>query len=275
MRKLSINKTAGKGPGRIRSSLKKRILVQDQGGREFQPGGASEANAHRGKYMLYFEDLEQAPNAEIGPKDFFESGYSRFAGILGITLALFFCLGWSDSWEGIRGAADDVASISAEFVQEKHLPILARPLVSRGVFYFSKPDSLRWEYRQPIRSILLMQGGTIRRYMQSGDGLKEDTGVGMQAMQFVMAEITHWFQGRFDESRVFAARLEEGKKIVLLPKEESFAKVIQRIELLLSNQPGVIDSVIIYESSDSFTRLNFENTRLNEVIPDDLFRRAG
>jgi len=46
----------------IRSYLKKRILVQDQGGREVQPGGI----------LAYFEDLNRASNAEIGPKDFFE-----------------------------------------------------------------------------------------------------------------------------------------------------------------------------------------------------------
>jgi hypothetical protein len=42
--------------------LKKRILVQNQGGRKVQPGGILE----------YFEDLNRAPNAEFGPKDFFE-----------------------------------------------------------------------------------------------------------------------------------------------------------------------------------------------------------
>ncbi len=195
--------------------------------------------------------------------------------IMGLGLALCFCLGWADSWEGIRGAADGVDAITAEFVQEKHLPILAQPLVSRGVFYFSKPESLRWEYREPVRSILLMHGGTLRRYRQSGDGLTEDAGVGLEAMQFVMTEITAWFKGEFDESRVFTARLEAGRKIVLLPREESFAKVIQKIELMLSSQPGVIDSVIIYESSDSYTRLDFKNTRLNQVVSDDLFRSAG
>jgi hypothetical protein len=47
-----------------RTYLKKRILVQNQGGREVQPGGI----------LLYFEDLNRAPNAEFGPKDFFEMG---------------------------------------------------------------------------------------------------------------------------------------------------------------------------------------------------------
>ena len=195
--------------------------------------------------------------------------------ISGLVLTLCFCIGWADTWDGIREAADQVESISAEFVQEKHLPILSRPLVSRGVFYFRKPDSLRWEYRQPVRNILLMHKGTLRRYRQSGEGLKEEAGVSLQAMQFVMAEITDWFKGRFDTSRMFTARLEADRKIVLLPREAAFEKVIQKIELQLSSQSGVIDSVIIYESRNSFTRLNFEKARLNEEIPEGFFRSAG
>jgi len=46
----------------IRSHLKNRILVQDQGGAEFQPADI----------LKYFEDLKRGPNAEVGPKDIFE-----------------------------------------------------------------------------------------------------------------------------------------------------------------------------------------------------------
>ena len=38
------------------------MLVQDQGGTEFQPAGI----------LKYVEDLKRGPNAEVGPKDFFE-----------------------------------------------------------------------------------------------------------------------------------------------------------------------------------------------------------
>ncbi len=54
-----------------------RILVQGQGGREYQTGGASEANALRGKYIGYFEDLIFALNAEIGLKDVSEIASNR------------------------------------------------------------------------------------------------------------------------------------------------------------------------------------------------------
>jgi outer membrane lipoprotein-sorting protein len=197
------------------------------------------------------------------------------AGRAGLLLALCFCTGWADTWDGIRAAADQVDSISAEFVQEKHLPILARPLISRGIFYFRKPGSLRWEYREPVRNVLLMHQGNLQRYRQSEKGLQVENGGGLQAMHFVMTEISQWFQGNFDESRMFAARLEAERKVVLLPREAAFARVIEKIELQLADRPGLIESVTIYESQDSFTRLTFEKAVLNTAIPDTVFRSVG
>lgn len=197
---------------------------------------------------------------------------NKIAALAGLLGTMCFCIGWADTWDGIRTAAEQVDSIAAEFVQTKHLPILARPLVSTGVFYFQKPDALRWEYRQPVKSILLMNDGSLQRFRQSGDELKAESGPGLEAMGFVMAEISHWLRGRFDQSRMFTARLETGRKVVLLPKEAAFARFIQKIELLLADAPGIIEAVIIYESSDSFTRLTFENTRLNTTLSPDLFR---
>jgi len=46
----------------IRSHLKNRILVQGQGGGEFQPADI----------LKYVADLKREPNAGIGPKDIFE-----------------------------------------------------------------------------------------------------------------------------------------------------------------------------------------------------------
>ncbi len=47
---------------KTKSNLKIRILVQDQGGSEFQPAGI----------LKYVEDLKRGTNAEIEPKNFFE-----------------------------------------------------------------------------------------------------------------------------------------------------------------------------------------------------------
>jgi outer membrane lipoprotein-sorting protein len=184
-------------------------------------------------------------------------------------------IGWGSSWEELKSAAGPIKSISAEFVQEKHMKILARPLVSSGVFYFQAPASLRWEYRTPLRNIILMNKDGTERYVGTEAGLVKEAGANLQAMQVVLEHITQWLDGRFDENPMFAANLEPGPKITLTPKEKSFTKMIQRIELVFSSRPGVIEAVIIHESADSFTRLVFKNVVLNPPIDDSVFRKVS
>jgi len=189
-------------------------------------------------------------------------------------LTVYMCIGWADSWEELKSAAGTVTSVKAEFVQEKHMKILARPLVSEGILLFQGPDSLRWEYTQPIQSILLLHNGKTRRFVQKDGNLIEDASASLQSMQVVVQEITQWLNGRFDDNPAFAARLEPGRKIVMTPREESFARLIQRIEIILSDRPAVITSVMIFENADSYTKLNFKDVILNQKLDDRLFREV-
>lgn len=189
-----------------------------------------------------------------------------------IPILALVCIGWADSWDALRATAVTVKSVQAEFVQEKHLPILAKPLVSKGVFYYQCPQSLRWEYRWPVKSILTMHNGRIRRFMEGPAGVTEQNGAGLDAMQVVMQEITQWLSGRFNESALFAAQLAPDGRILLTPREASFRKVIQRIELKLAEQPGMIDQVTIYESKDAYTRMTFTHTVLNRPIDEGVFQ---
>ena len=190
--------------------------------------------------------------------------------IAGIIAALL-CLGWSDSWQGLKDTAKTVNTVKAGFVQEKHMKILARPLVSRGAFLFKAPDSLRWEYKEPVESVLVMHNGRIRRFVNKDGQWVEDAAAGLQSMQVVVQQITQWLNGRFDENPSFSATLETGPKIVMIPREKALARLIGRIEIELSEQPAVIESVTIFESMDSYTRLVFQNVTLNTRLDDAAF----
>jgi outer membrane lipoprotein-sorting protein len=190
-------------------------------------------------------------------------------------IAACLSLGWGSSWEELKSATGSVKSVSAEFVQEKHMKILARPLVSSGVFYYRAPASLRWEYQAPLRNILLMDAERTERWVQTDAGLAKEAGANLQAMQIVLEQISQWLDGRFDENPMFSANLEPGPRIVMVPKEKALAKMIQRIDVLLSSRAGVIDTVTIYETEASFTRLVFKNVVLNHPIGDSIFRQAS
>lgn len=188
--------------------------------------------------------------------------------------ASFFTLGWADSFQGIRAAAGRIHSLEADFVQEKHMKILARPLIARGRFLYRSPASLRWEYHEPMQSVFLMHKGDVHRFLQSDTGWREETGAELRAMDFVFQEISNWLNGRFDENPLFTASLMPGNRIVLTPKGNGMDQFIQRIEMVMAEEPGLMKEVLIFESDDSFTRFCFIAPRLNPTLVEAVFEKV-
>ena len=192
---------------------------------------------------------------------------------------LLFCFpmpGRAASWEDVQREAAKITSISARFTQSRHMTILARPLISQGRFYFQAPDSVRWEYASPVKSILLMNRGGIKRYTLGSRGLVEDTTGSLQSMQVILREISQWSRGRFTENELFSATLKEGKepKIILAPKEKGMAKMISRIVISLSSdRPGLLESVAIFENEGNHTLFTYTDVVINMPLDESLFRK--
>lgn len=190
--------------------------------------------------------------------------------ILFIISVLASTVSWSGQQETIR---DPVVlhSVQADFSQEKHLKILVRPLVSTGRFVFQAPGSLRWEYSRPLRSVLVMHDGRIKKYVEVNGELVEERGLRLDAMQVVLGEISGWLEGNFTENASFDVSYRDERTVVLTPKKEGMRTFIQSIELGLAERAGLLDSVTIFEGADSFTRLLFSNSVLNQPVADSLF----
>ncbi len=162
-------------------------------------------------------------------------------------------------------------SVQANFLQEKHLQILAQPLTSRGVFAFQAPRSLRWEYLYPVRTLLLVHNDRIRKLVEQNGSMVDDPGLAMDSIQLVLEEITNWLAGRFTDSPAFDAAFPDERTIVLTPKDAGLAAVIDRIELRLQGEEGLLESVLITEGPDAFTRLTFSDAVLNRNLAPSLF----
>lgn len=162
-------------------------------------------------------------------------------------------------------------SIQADFTQEKHLKILSQPIISTGTFTFQRPQSLRWEYISPIRSILLMHGGEVKKFVERDGRLVEDQGMQFGSMLVVLTEISNWLDGRFTENNMFRVVRSSDQTILLTPKNQDLAGVISRIELTLADQQGNLDGITIFEGPDSYTKMRFSNRRLNRDVPISVF----
>ncbi len=171
---------------------------------------------------------------------------------------------WARSWKSLRATAAKVKAVKSEFVQKKRMPLLSRPLVSKGRFSFHHRGHLRWEYRSPLRSLLEMKNGRVRRYVWENGRFKPDARQRPDAMQVVLTEISLWLAGRFQASENFKAKLKTGAKprVILTPKKTALTRFIERIELVPSRQPGAVERVIIHEAGQATTTLEFTSCRV-------------
>jgi outer membrane lipoprotein-sorting protein len=183
---------------------------------------------------------------------------------------------WFQDWKGIRKAAATVRTIETAFVQTKTLKILRKPLVSRGVMAYRRPNNLRWEYQSPLQTLLVVHDGNVQRLIKHGATWVTDSSAKLEAMKIVLGEINLWLEGDFASSKTFRpvlrpAQAGKGAYVDLLPADPSLAKIISRIAITFAERPGTVGAIDIYEENEGVTHIAFENTRVDVAIPDQRF----
>ncbi len=195
--------------------------------------------------------------------------------LLFVLLGIFFAL-WvwaADDFEELRKSAQNIKTLSADFIQEKHLKILAKPIISKGRLYFKAPRSIRWEYLAPMKSLTLMTKGGAQVYIWSeGKWVLDKTP--NDARGIVMDEISNWFTGRFHENPAFTHTYKPGPppSVILTPKE-GVKNFISQIALRFSKTTGLVETVEIIETQDNRTRVTFKNEALNADLHENLFEK--
>jgi outer membrane lipoprotein-sorting protein len=180
----------------------------------------------------------------------------------------------TNTFEKLRKESANIKTLQANFVQKKSMKILSRPLVSDGRFYYIAPDSFRWEYVKPVKSIVIAHKNSTKRYVYSDGKIVEDKMGGAQAMKIVLNEIAGWINGRFDQNPSFTATIHEGTNtmITLTPAGQSITGMIEKIEIVLSREAATVKSVKIIEDANSFTQINFQNVKINKSINPSVFQ---
>jgi len=180
----------------------------------------------------------------------------------------------ADDFARLRKDSVRISTITADFVQKKSMKILSKPLVSEGKFYYAAPDSIRWEYSKPLKSVVISNKGSTKRYISSGGKMVEDETGGAQVMKLVLGDVAGWMNGRFDSNPSFTAVLKEGPitLITLTPVDKRMAGIVEKIEITISRKDASVKSVRIVESAAAETRIDFLNAVINKGINPSVFQ---
>jgi hypothetical protein len=126
-----------------------------------------------------------------------------------------------------------VKSQTFEFVQEKHIPALSRPLISRGRIFMNENEELIWELQSPVVSRLVISPNGISQYNGKGELTMNNTNE-----QF--AEISSLFLGIFNGNLdilktkfaiTASCSADQNWTLTLIPDNESLAAILTQLQI--------------------------------------------
>jgi len=148
--------------------------------------------------------------------------------------------------------------LSAHFREEKHIALLAAPLINEGTLYFAPPGRLVRHTERPARSTLLVEGDRIT--VGEGGEVRSLELARSPALRVFVEGFVHLLSGdREGLERDFELSFEPGDgerwRLVLRPRAVEVQRMVQRLE---ARGTGVIlDSLEIDEASSDRTVTTF------------------
>ncbi|MBQ9452886.1 MAG: outer membrane lipoprotein carrier protein LolA [Desulfovibrio sp.] len=177
--------------------------------------------------------------------------------------------------------SSQIRTLRAEFVQEKRMSLLSRPLTSNGYFCLKRKgdsterhekhalgDSLLWGYTHPLASGFIFKNGQGAFWDGSPDNCRPADKEGRMLMTAVLRHMIEWV-------RLNPAMLQSSYHIIcpdsnipelhLYPLRQS---LFSKMEVLFSADFSRVLRLTFVESNGDSVRISFKNIYLNEPLPD-------
>lgn len=175
--------------------------------------------------------------------------------------------------EKIQAVSQNANSLSSEFVQEKHISFLEDVHSSSGIFKYEKEDKLRWEYKAPYSYIVILKDGKL---LIDDEGKKNKLDIAQNIMfKKISKMISKAMSGDvLEEQKDFDPIVEENDKsykVTLTPQQKKIQNYLESIEVYFDKVSYLVQSVVMREGEDDFTKISFTNMELNGTVTEEDF----
>lgn len=174
--------------------------------------------------------------------------------------------------KNIVAANKQLNTLSADFIQYKHMDFLSKDIESSGKFYLNESKELMWKYSKPQEMSILFKN----KKMQIKSKGKTNTVDMSKNKRFEQLNdfIIGSYNGDFLNDKEFTiAFYKEGvnKIVKLTPKSKDLTKYIKTIELLFKTKENTVSEVKLIEPSNDYTKIVFKNKVENAKISASMF----
>jgi hypothetical protein len=167
------------------------------------------------------------------------------------------------------GAVKAAAALRGDFTQRKFLRELPQPLVSSGEYFVARGLGVYWHTQKPFDGTVVL---TPQAMIQRGsDGssrrIASDQQPGLRAVGQVFDALFTLDLAQLAETfTLFGVPGEKGTwTLGLVPREPAFAKVMNRVQITGTSQPG---RIVLFEGSGDRTEIDFGAVKAQQALSE-------
>ncbi len=145
-------------------------------------------------------------------------------------------------------------------------------VTSQGIFMLKKQGKMRLEYTSPFAYLVIINGDKL--YVKDG---KKTTKIDTQAdksFRQLNEVLSHSLNGDIANIKGFQATYLQSKELYLvelIPTESGMKELFTKIKLYLDPHSYQVAKLDLLEKSGDLTKMRFEQTQTNIVLPDESF----
>jgi outer membrane lipoprotein-sorting protein len=167
-------------------------------------------------------------------------------------------------------------TLTAQFTETSHSPLLAKPLVARGTLTVVRPSRVALLYSQPDSRTVIIDAGKLRVVWPSR-AIDRTTPVGAmerRVQQYFVDKSPDQLRRHFDiDARVAADR--PGTWFVsLAPKRKQIREGLSRLDLWITRETVMLSAMRMTFPGGDTKLMEFEDVRVNPSIDEAVFRPA-
>ena len=171
----------------------------------------------------------------------------------------------------IESSSKKIRSLTAQFVQARHTPLLKKPMVSHGHVELVN-EYLRWETKAPHPSTMLVGAACVKLYYPE-DSLLEIYPVGGRRAGVAGVPLPQFSEisDQFNILQVPVAELNteaDPNKFLgvhLIPRTAEIRRQIGEMQILIDIRQSVATKIIMIGADAERTEIVFTKIRLNEI----------
>lgn len=166
----------------------------------------------------------------------------------------------------------DNATLSGNFTQTQQMEYMQSDVESSGVFFYKKPDKLKWSYKKPYLFSLLFKNGHV---IINNDGNRKNMSVSSNPLfEKLSGLIAHSINGKLLDDKDFTSSYFYEKNFVLvklIPQEEDLKEIFSKVELYFDPETRLVKKAKLTQPEGDSTLIHFEDVKLNAKIPESVF----